>query len=281
MLQNFVRIALRSLLKQKVYSTINITGFAVSMAACLLILVYVQHELSFDDFNPKGDRIYKMALERIYPDHRTFYAVVPHSLIPTIKKDFPEVENTLFVNGPLGRLLVNYKSGTTEIKSFEEEHFIMSDSNFFDFFNIELIKGDKNTVLSKPRQVMITASTAARYFGNDDPMGKVIDTDAGDFTVAGVCQDLPKNTHLQFDFVGSIESFPGFRRENFTSFTAHAYIMLKPGAQAQALEAKFPKMVDTYAAAQIERELNQSWADYTKAGNGYRYFLQPLTSIAF
>ena len=279
MIRNFINVAIRSLVKQKVFSAINIIGFSTSISACLLILLYVQHETSYDKFFTKSDRIYKVALERIYPEHVTFYAVIPHSFAYAIKKDFPEVENTLLINGPFNRTMINYKVSESETKSFEENHFMMADSTFFDFFDIELTNGNKKTALSKPRTIVITEETAKRYFGNEDPMNKVLGGDIGEFTITGVCKNLPGNSHLRFDFMASLETFDGFRRDNYTSFSAHAYVLLKPGADARALEAKFPQMVDTYAAAQIERNLGKSWEDYKKAGNGYRYFLQPLTSI--
>jgi putative ABC transport system permease protein len=111
MIRNFILVAFRSLIKQKIYSTINIVGFAISISACILILLYVQHEMSYDKFFPKADRIYKVALERIYPEHRTFYAVVPHSFAEVMNKDFPEVENVFLVNGPSIRTLVTYVRG--------------------------------------------------------------------------------------------------------------------------------------------------------------------------
>ncbi len=279
MIRNFILVAFRSLVKQKIFSAINIIGFSTSISACLLILLYVQHETSYDTFFPKADRIHKIALERIYPEHVTFYAVIPHSFAYAIKKDFPEVENTLLVNGPFNRTMVTYKVSETEIKSFEENHFMMADSSFFDFFDIELVKGNRKTALSKPSQVVITEATAIKYFGKEEPVGKVLGGDNGEFTVSAVCKNLPDNSHLKFDFLASLETFQGFRRDNYTSFSAHVYVLLKPDADAKSLEAKFPKMVDTYAAAQIERNLGQSWEDYKKAGNGYRYYLQPLTSI--
>jgi putative ABC transport system permease protein len=278
MLQNFVRVALRSLIKQKVYSAINIVGFAVSICACLLILLYVQYELSYDDFNPKSDRVYKMALERIYPEHRTFYSIIPHSFASAMKKDFPEVENTLIMGGPFNQTVVTYKVSESETKSFEEDGFMVADSSFFDFFDLEMIKGDKKTALSKQQQVVITEEMAKKYFGDVDPIGKTLGGDNGELTVTGVCKSMPANSHLKFSFLGSANT-PFFRRELYTSFSAHVYVLLKPGTDVKALEAKFPQMVDTYAAPQIERNLGKSWEDYKKAGNGYRYWLQPITDI--
>jgi len=282
MLKNYIKTAFRSLIKQKVYTGINVTGLAVSITACLLIVLYVKHELSYDKFFSNADRIYKMVLERKYPNHATFYAVIPHSFAKSVQHDFPEVENVLHLFGPNKNSVVTYKAGDTETKSFEEDYFLQADSSFFKFFDIDFIKGDKNTALALPNQVIISETTSKKYFGNEEPIGKVLGGDFGEIKVSGVFRDLPDNSHLRFDFMGSVggPQFAQFiNRENYTGFDSHTYIKLKPGADPKALEAKFPKMVDTYAAAQIEHNLGKSWDDYKKAGNGYRYFLQPLTSI--
>jgi putative ABC transport system permease protein len=282
MLRNYIKIAFRSLVKQKIYTAINIVGLAVSISACLLIVLYVKHELSYDTFFPEGDRIYKMILERKYPNHKTFYSVIPHSFAKSMQQDFPEVESTLHLFGPNRNTLVKYKASETEIKSFEENYFLQADSSFFKFFDLEMIKGDKQTALAMPNQVIISEATAEKYFGKEDPIGKVLGGDIGENKVSGVFKNLPVNSHLRFDFVGSLAG-PQFTRfinqENYTSFDSHTYIKLKLNSDPKKLEAKFPKMVDTYAAGHIEHDLGKSWEDYKKAGNGYRYLLQPLTSI--
>lgn len=279
MLKNYIKVALRSLGKQKVYTAINITGLAVSITACLLIVLYVKHEISYDKFFPNADRIYKLVLERKYPNHSTFFSIVPHSYAGTMQRDFPEVENNLHMLGPNQNTLVNYKVDDRETKSFEENFLFFADTSFFSFFDIPLIKGDKRTALLSPNQVIVSQSTASRYFGSEDPLGKVLSGNFGELKVTGVFDDIPANSHIRFDFVASFDNTEFRKQENYISFDAHTYIRLKPGVDVEALEAKFPKMTDTYAAGQIERELKQSWADYQKAGNGYRYFLQPLTSI--
>ncbi|MBI3219621.1 MAG: ABC transporter permease [Bacteroidetes bacterium] len=282
MIRNYLKIAIRSLLKQRVYTTINVLGLAVSIAACVLILLYVSHELSYDKFFPEGARVYKMVLERKYPNHKTYYSVVPHSFAKSIQQDFPEVERVMHLFGPNKNLVVTYKASETEIKSFEEDYFLQGDSSFFHFFDLELVKGDKNTALAMPNQVVISAAIAHKYFGEDEPIGKILGGDFGEMKVSGVFKELPGPSHLRFDFLGSVAG-PQFRQfinaENYTTFDSHTYIKLKPDADAKSLEAKFPKMVDTYAAGQIEHDLGKSWEEYKKAGNGYRYFLQPLASI--
>src|SRR3954470_13275401 len=109
MLRNYIKIAFRNLVKQRIYTAINVLGLAVSIASCLLIVLYVKHEISYDTFFPQGDRVYKVTLERKYPNHSTFFAAIPHSYATVMLKDFPEVENTLQILGPNRDLIVTYK----------------------------------------------------------------------------------------------------------------------------------------------------------------------------
>jgi putative ABC transport system permease protein len=282
MIKNYLKVAFRSLIKQKAYSAINILGLSIGIASCLLIVLFVNDEFSYDKFHEKADRIYKFTLERIYPNHSTNYAVVPHSFGSVIPKDFPEVEAVTRVQGPFGNTIVNYKNGKGELIQFEEQHMMAAEKNFFQTFSIKLRKGDPARVLSNNTDIVISESTARRYFGNEEPLGKMLQIFGQDFSVTGVSEDIPENSHFDYDFLfywSEVDQQGQLQPENFTSFSVHTYIVLKPGSDPDALEAKFPKMVDTYAAAQIERDLGKSWADYKKEGNGYRYFLQPLTSI--
>ncbi len=282
MIKNYFKTAIRSLIKQKIYTAINVLGLAVSLCACLLIALYVQHEFSYDRFFPNADRIYKMVLERKYPNHVTHYSVIPHSFAKAIQQDFPEVESTLHLFGPNKNSVITYKVNDSEIKSFEENYFLQADSSFFNFFDLEFVKGDKKTALANANQVIISETIAEKYFGKEDPIGKLLGGDQGENKVTGVYKNLPDDSHLRFDFIGSLAG-PQFNQfinqENYTSFDSHTYIKLKPNANPKTLESKFPKMVDTYAAAHIEHDLGKSWGDYKKAGNGYIYTLQPLTSI--
>jgi len=281
MLSNYIKTALRSLLKQKVYTFINVAGLSVGIASCILIVRYVTHEVSYDQSFEKKDLIYKVALERKYPNHSTYYAVVPHSYADAIDRDFPEVDATLKVAGPINRVMVSYEDDPKDIKQFEENFILAADSNFFEFFNIPFIKGDARSALKNRTDVIVTEETARRYFGEADPIGKVLKIFGEPFTITAVCTSAPENTHFKFDFLTkwNEEFYADGIKTNFTTFSVHLYLMLNSNADAKALEAKFPKMVDTYAAAEIENKLGKSWADYKREGNNYRYFLQPLTQI--
>ncbi len=279
MLKNYLVIAVRNLLRQRIYTLINIVGLATGIASCLMIVMFVANEFSYDRFHSKHERIYKISLERKYPTHSTLYAVIPHSYGDVIQTEFPEVEQVVKFGGPFNNNGVSYKDEKGEEKIFEENWVCSADSNFFSVFDYKIVLGNPDKPFGKNTDMVITASTARRYFGSADPVGKTLRIFNNDFTVSAICEDLPENSHMQFDFLIRWNDQIFGRAENFTGFNAHMYVLLKPGNNPNELEAKFPKMVDTYAAAQIERNLGKSWADYKKEGNGYRYFLQPLADI--
>lgn len=281
MLKNYIKVAIRSLLKQRTYSVINIAGLTVGIASCLIIVLFVVDEFSYDTFHEKADRLYKVGLERKYPNHVTFYANIPHSYADVMQQDFAEVEEVLHIGGPFNDVVVSHVNSKNENIQFEEDYIIAADSNFFNLFSIKVIKGDPAKALVNPTDIVVTSASAKRYFGEEEPLGKTLLFFGQDFKVSAVCEDIPENSHMKFDFITKWDEqfFGGGPESNFITFSAHVYVLLKPNADAAALEAKFPKMVDTYASSQIEADLGTSWEDYKNAGNGYRYFLQPLTSI--
>ena len=283
MLRNYIKIGLRSLFKNKVYSFINITGLAVGIASCLLILVHVEDELSYDKFHKKSGQLYKMVLERIYPDHVTHYAFVPHSYAAVAVQDFPGIKNAvrIFGGGPTNNpIMVRYIDKNNDEVAFEENRFIAADSNFFDLFSFEIIKGDVDKALLGAQDIVITENTAIKYFGDEDPISKTLVTDLGEFKVTAVCENAPSNSHFQFDFIAALRSVPFiYQNENFIAFSVHTYFELEPTASPGALEDKFDGMVKTYAAPQIEQTLNTTFEEYVAAGNGYNYTLVPLEDI--
>ncbi len=279
MIKNYLKIAIRSLNKQKEYAIINIAGLSIGMAVCMLITLFVIDELSYDNFHKNGDNIHRLALERMYPDHSTYYAMIPHSFADVMPVDFPEVKSTCRINANVANIIMRYDDKKGNELVFEEARFFHADSNFFDFFSFKLLQGNPKEVLQKPASIVISLTSAARYFGDKDPIGKVLDTDLGEYTVTGVFEDMPENSHINCDFLGSFNSLPFAKNLNYMAFSACTYLELIPDASRQALEAKLPKMVETYAAAQVEDRLKISFKAYQEAGNGYRYFLQPLSDI--
>ncbi|MCW5912585.1 MAG: ABC transporter permease [Cyclobacteriaceae bacterium] len=278
MLRNNLKVALRNLLRQKVYSVINVTGLAVGVASCLLIVLYVQNEFSYDRFFQDHERIYRMSLERIYPNHSTYYAIIPQSFEGVIKRDFPEVERSTNLFN-FNNFTLSYKNERDEVSQFDESRVLLSDTSFLQVFSFELLKGNRGHALANANEILVTQEMATRYFGDADPMGKILTAGDQEFKVTGVLKDIPQHSHFKFSAVLAASTYPFTSRENFTGFSTFTFLKLRPGANPADVEAKMPAVVNTYAAAQIERNLGKSWADYTKEGNGYRYFLQPLASI--
>ncbi len=277
MLRNYVKIAVRNLLKNKISTVINVTGLSIGMICCILIVMYVVDELSYDRFWSNGDRIYRMALERKYPDRSANYAIIPPSYAQDVKREIPEVEETVRLSSFNGNAptLLKYQTQT-----LEERRILLADSAFFRVFPLPLLMGKPDQVLNRPHTVVLTQSTAKRIFGSANPVGKTLEIMQGPkLEVTGVCQDLPKNTHFQFDFLVTTRGFLPDEPANHISFAANTYLLLKPNSDPAAVQAKIPALVEKYAAGEVQRNFGVSFRDYLKAGNGYFYFLQPLRTI--
>jgi putative ABC transport system permease protein len=277
MLRNYFKIALRSLLKNKMNTVINITGLSVGMVCCMLIVMYVADELSYDRYWANGERIYRMALERKYPDRSTKYAIIPASYAQDVKRDIPEVEESVRLIGLNGNAptLLKYQNQT-----LEERNVMLADSSFFRVFQVPLLEGQPDRVLNRPNTVVLTQSTAKRIFGRTNPIGKTLEIVQGPkLEVTGICEDLPKNVQFTFDFLASTRGFPVAEQTNHINFSSTTYLLLKPNANPDAVQAKFPALVAKYAAGEVQRNFGVAFDQYLKAGNGYFYFLQPLRSI--
>lgn len=281
MFKNYFKVAIRNFLKRKGFSLINVLGLATGMAVCLLIILFIQSELSYDRHHKNADNIYRVALERYYPGRSTSYSIIPPSVGAAIKQEYPEVlESTrLFGFGRGSDFFLRIGQRT-----FEEKKVLAADSNFFRVFTCRLLFGDQTTALQKPNSAVINESTAKKYFGSArEAFGQTFETDGNDTTltclITGVAEDWPDNSHFLFDMLISNGTFQFTKRNGFTSFLAYTYISLNPNSSYKTLEAKFPDFVEKYISPEIARVYSQSWEDFKKAGNGYRYFLQPLTKI--
>jgi putative ABC transport system permease protein len=240
----------------------------------MLIMLHVKDELSYDKFIPNHENIYRVALERIYPEHVNFYSIIPHSFAEAIQEEVKGVEEATrvfyFGNGNI----ITY-----EDTPFEEDFVAAVDSNFYNVFDFVLLEGDKKTSLSEPNTVVISQSASQKIFKGASALGKTIEQGEQEYEITGVMEDIPENSHMKLDYLVSSSSFPFIEQENYTGFSAYTYLKLAPTISPDDVEGAIPGLVTKYAAGQIERNLGISYADYTAAGNGYRYFLQPLTDI--
>lgn len=272
MISNYLKIALRSLRNKKVFASINILGLAIGLAACMLILLFVQHELSYDHYNVNADRMFRVTLHGRIGGNEINIAGASAPAGPALMRDYPGVEAYTRLSNN-GTFLV--RNGE---KRFREDGVIFADSNFFDLFSIRLLKGDSKTVLTEPRTVVITASTALKYFGRQDPVGKSLTMgNSGLFRVTGVCEDVPSNSHFHFDFFGSMKSIG--LGEKWLASGAHTYVLLRKGYSVEKLEAQVPQFVEKYIGPEIKEFLGMTYEAYLRKGNRFGFSFQPLTDI--
>ncbi|HSB94721.1 MAG TPA: ABC transporter permease, partial [Flavitalea sp.] len=273
MISNFFKTAWRNLRKRKAFSFINLLGLATGMAVCLLLGLYIQSELGYDSFQEKGKRIYRLAAERIYPGRTAYLGQIPQSIGHAVKQEFPEVlENVRVIRA--GKAV---KVGET---IFGDENIMGVDSNFFRVFTVDLILGSKLTALQKPQSAVINENTAIRFFGSaPNAMGKhILINGFNDCVIEGVCKDWPSKSHFPFTILVSNTSF-NLNELNYYDFTTYTYLLLNENASAQLLESKLPLIVTKYVAPTIQKGFGQSFEQFSKEGNGYRYFLQPIQKI--
>ncbi|MEQ9591076.1 MAG: ABC transporter permease, partial [Cyclobacteriaceae bacterium] len=275
MLKNFLKIAYRNLLKKRVYTFINVLGLSVGAAASLLIFLYVRHEHSYDKFYRDTDQLYRVAMERSYPDRVALFSFIPGGYASAFKEEIPEIEkSTRLVGFPDFASVFRYNDVT-----FQEKYHFFADSNFFDVLDFKLVKGNPKTALKFANTVIVSESMAKKYFGSEDPIGKTLEIDTAKHEVVGVMQDIPRNSHLKFDFLSSSTAVGFLEEPNYYISSSYTYIKLANGVDPKVVEFKMPAVVEKYAAGQIERELGITFKDYQAAGNGYNYFLQPIGDI--
>jgi putative ABC transport system permease protein len=277
MLRNYFKTALRNLWKNKGFSAINIVGLSIGLATCLLILIFVMDELSYDRFNAHADRIYRLDGEIKFGGNHFILAVAPAPAGPTLLRDYPEILKEVRFRGNGGRLM---KKGSQNIK---EESVIMVDSTLFDVFSLPLLAGDPHTALREARSVVLTEKMARKYFDRTDVVGKTLMiNDSIPYKVTGVLKEIPAQSHFHFDFFLSLSESQEAKRSDdaWLSNNFNTYILLREGVDAKKFEAKMNKDILTkYVAPLIHAAVNISIDDFFKAGNTVQFQLTPMTTI--
>jgi putative ABC transport system permease protein len=266
MLNNYIKVTLRNVVNQKAYAFINIAGFAVGLATCVLILLYVIHELSYDKFHSNANRIYRIGIEGNLSGENVKYPLSNLGTGPAMLKDYPEIESfTRFY--PLSRILIKYDE-----KNFYEERLAYVDPHFFEVFSFSLIQGDPNTALVAPYSIVLTHDMAEKYFGDDNPLGKQLKlNNRYDYRVTAVMENFPENSHLKLDFLCSIETFYVINNRNvqeWTNFNNYTYLLLRKYADPEAFASKLPAFIENYLS-NLKKLL----------GGELKFFIQPITDI--
>lgn len=276
MLKNYFKVAFRNLWRNKSFSFINIIGLAIGIATCLIITLFVNNELSYDRYNEKADRMYTVFFQGNVQGEKMNEASVMPPVAQTLKKDFPEVEAATRLRN-YGTPKLTYGS-----KSFKEDAFAFVDSNFFQVFTLPLIEGNAKSALLEPNSVIITSALAKKYFGDEDPMGKVISFRDGKntaFKVTGVIEKVPVNANFHFELFASMAGLPESREATWMSSNFFTYVVLTKGYDYKKLEAKLPQVVEKYMGPQMLQAMGMSLADFRKNGNEISLHLEPITEI--
>jgi putative ABC transport system permease protein len=269
MFHNYLKIALRNIKRNKGLAFINIAGLAIGMACCLLIVLYIQFELSFDKYHDKADRIYLLKRHGTYGGKELTSQSNNALSAGLMKKDFPEVEDTVRI-GLMPDPSVQYKE-----KKFYVDRALFADDSFFEIFTYPMTKGDPRSALNAPFSVVLTEEIADKYFGNENPIGKSLRFNNKEiFTVTGVMENVPRNSHLLFDMLCSFQTLYSQHPKghpflnDFISNVYWTYILLQKDADPEMLENKFPEFIEKYGGKRQKF-----------FGISMEYFLMPLTDI--
>jgi putative ABC transport system permease protein len=265
MLKNYLLLAFKNLRQRKLFFLINILGLTVGITCCLMIFLFILHEYSFDDFHRGGKNIYRvMRVNHVNGDQNIPWLSPPFAA--TLKKDYPDAVRQAVRVNPDNDLI-----GYNNI-SFNEKKIYLADSNFFSFFSFRLLKGDPHEVLRDPLSIVMTASTAKKYFGDEDPIGKVVDFNKKlKLKVTGIAADVPSNSHLDFDIVVPLahwEHEPWMNQ--WPGNSMFTYIELNPSVDPKQLEQRFPAFMNKYLGKFYKE--NGFFMDLT---------IRPLRSIYF
>ncbi len=274
MIRNYLKIAWRSLLKNGIYSLVNIAGLAIGMAACFFVLLYVYFESGYDRFHTNASRIYRVpiSMTAVRTDGDTGsppdgHLATNHPAVGiAMKRDFPEVASyarmmnfSVFAN----KYAVSSELPGAERRVFNESRIFLADSSFFNVFSFPLVKGSRQHCLAAPNTIAISQSTAKKYFGNADPINQVLTLDGFvpwvnrsvfPFKVTGVFEDVPENSHIKFDMLISFETFQyDWLTNNWAWPEFYNYVLLAPGTDVKKLEAKFPDFIEKYLGASMKQ----------------------------
>ena len=266
MLKNYLTSVLRYVSRNKVFTFINVLGLAIGMMACMLITQYVMHEFSYDDFHEKKARIFRMQQDRYENGElATRWAAGCAGIGPDMKANFPEVETYVRLHGT-GAML-SYGD-----VYFKEEDVYFCTENFFKIFSIKLLAGEDSTVLKDPFKIVLSQSLAKKYFGNEDPVGKILKNNGReDYQVTGVFEDLPVNTHMQINALMSFESLIKLQNNPMLSWSWDGfmtYVLLNENANVKDVEAKIPALAERQAGEEMKR-----------FNAGIKFQMQPITDI--
>jgi putative ABC transport system permease protein len=274
MFKNYLKVALRNLWKSKGFSAINIIGLAAGLGVCLLIVLYVADEWSYDRYNKNADRIYRLDADIYFNNTQFTSSISPKPLALTLAKECPQVEQMVRINYQNDILV---KKGGDWIR---DHHVALADSTFFKVFTVPLLAGDPATALNEPHSIVIDESAARRYFNSTDVIGKTLELENKTICkVTGVMKDFPRQSHFHLSFIRPLRD--GYQGDNdaWLSNNWHSYILVRPGVDRAVLQGRVNAVVDKYLGLQLQSMLHTSIQEMNHQGAHFIYHLMPLEDI--
>jgi putative ABC transport system permease protein len=270
MFKNYLKVSLRNLWKNKAFSAINIIGLATGLAVCLLIVLYVVDELSYDKYNVNADRIYRLDADIFFNNTSAIFAEAPDPLAITLKRDFPEIEEAVRLNKQ-DDILVKKDN-----QNVQDHNAAFADSTFFKVFTVPMIHGNPATALKEPNSIVIDETTAKKYFNSTDVVGKTLVVDNTNYCkITGVIKDIPKQSHFHFRFIRP----RGKDNDSWLSNNTYNYVMVRPGVTQQKLQKDVDATINKYLGKELETQLHATLTDLKNKGSHFIYHAIPLTDI--
>ena len=285
MFKNTFKVAWRNAVRHGQFTLLNLLGLTVGIATCIIIGIYVHQETNFDNFHTKRNRIYRINQPDIWNDWTAIASSTGPNVATALKEDIPEFEEVTRLLS-LGSQVINYQTAKGDQRPFREDGYMVVEENFFDIFSFQFLEGAPETALKDPMSMVVTKATAERYFGLEkalDQSLKVKDWDGNwkTFTIKGVVQDIPYNSHLQFNMLVSMNSYQEMLDRDgwkwiWTAFST--YGLVNEGVDINLLTQKIQAVPPKWAPPTTERIFNQTFDEFT-AGNPWTLYLQPLEEI--
>ncbi len=276
MFQNYLKIAWRNLLKQRFYAGINILGLSIGVACCLLISLFVWDEWSYDAFNEKAGRIYRVHSDINFGGKREIYAVAQAPLAQALREEVPGVEASCRFRTWGSRLI--RREGTTQ--NFNEDRVVWAESQVFDVFTLPLKYGDPAAQIREPNTLALSVSAARRHFGEVNPIGQnLLVNNETTYKISGVYEDIPAASHFHYDFMLSMAGLEEAKSPVWLSHNFQTYFVLKPGSDPKEVETGINAMFRKYAGPQVKQALGTTIDEIEAQGSWARYTLMPLLDI--
>lgn len=275
MIRNYLKTALRIMLRQKGYSAINVIGLSIGIAASLIIIIYIADELSYDKMHHQASLIYRIGFSGRLQGNEFNMATSSAPMAEAMQQEIPDVASVvrfgLFRTMPM----------SVGDKHFTEENFLAADSNFFDFFSFPVVQGNPKTFLKGPNKIVVTESMSKRYFGEENPIGKTMlwGSDRKVCEVTGVVKDSPANSHISFDAILSGDTWDYMRDTHWTSNNIYTYVKLNAHGSIENLQKQLNNMVEKNMGPELERFIGMDLKQFRAQGNRVGLFVQPLLDI--